>query len=676
MRSRTIRIARDRVDPHQEWYTRHDNAAVAADPDSLDWQPVGGRQPVDTSQLKWQPAHAAPDVSKLAWKPQGGEQPQGALQWSIPKPGRPPKWLYGVGPNNVTADFQKTWQQFGKGGVRPQFRDYVNELGNAGYSMGVYDFDLGHHYAPNDPHLDGRAMDVDTINKESVGTKLTPNIGGFIETALGENPHARVGVPKEIYAQLPDSIKPRAFIDDPAHIHVELTPDGMVDTHATPDPWQHTSVDQMRHMAVAGVQIPFNRGVMRAWANKQAQSEANIRTVVSQLQRVPIKGFLDILGAPQRGVGETIGGLEAGHDLPHLLHDFWHGLTDAETSRNATDSVRAIMAHVGGPGGATRQQVREWVNESDVPKALKPYLSAYLNTTADFAAQTISDPLTYAGGLGIWGKGIGLAVKGLGEAGRMLAGIDDLARAAKAGQNVGPFTSLFKQVPQTMLHLSAATRSVAGKLGNSLNDSFGIRPDLEDFSKGKPVGKGTQAQTGGLTFTGKQRRIGVENSELKMRNDALASDQAALRSKAPGHNLTRNYLQLAYRHGSQADSDQAARLLGLPKNPAATGWIAGIKGLDGVQATVRDMRTIGQPTSAYDASEAIDALSKGRNRVRLYSTAQRTHEMVQQHPDSLLPGSSPKTAEDWRGVAMDPKRKFRDNDDIWSKYRELLRAPT
>jgi len=65
-------------------------------------------------------------------------------------------------------------------------------------------------------------MDVDTINGESVGNKLTPTIKSYIDAALA-HPDVRVGVPAAIYHQLSKEQQARAFVDAPAHIHTELS---------------------------------------------------------------------------------------------------------------------------------------------------------------------------------------------------------------------------------------------------------------------------------------------------------------------------------------------------------------------------------------------------------------------------------------------------------------------
>lgn len=122
---------------------------------------------------------------------------------------------------DVIKDYLTNWTTYAGGGIRKEFRAVVDNLAST-FHLGIYDFDKGHHPAPNDPHLDGRAMDVDTIDGEQVGDKLTPTIRSYMTAAL-KNPNVQLGVPKTIYDQLPSSMKARVFVDKPAHIHTQLS---------------------------------------------------------------------------------------------------------------------------------------------------------------------------------------------------------------------------------------------------------------------------------------------------------------------------------------------------------------------------------------------------------------------------------------------------------------------
>jgi len=121
-------------------------------------------------------------------------------------------------------DYITNWTSYAAGGIRPVFRAVVDGLVGLGNHLGVYDFNKGHHYAPNDPHLDGRAGDFDVINGEQVIGKPTPGISTFITQSLAQNPNVRVGVPQAIYNALPANQKKRAFVDAGSgpHIHVEV----------------------------------------------------------------------------------------------------------------------------------------------------------------------------------------------------------------------------------------------------------------------------------------------------------------------------------------------------------------------------------------------------------------------------------------------------------------------
>lgn len=166
-----------------------------------------------------------PSPSPVGFTPDSsGFKPDATFKPDAPADTKPPagqSGLFSVNPGvNVVGDYLTKWTKFAGGGIRDEFRKVVDSLAGT-FHLGIYDFDKGHHYAPNDPHLDGRAMDVDTIDGEQVGNKLTPTIRSYITTAL-QTPNVRLGVPKPIYDALPAGIKARTFVDHPAHIHTEL----------------------------------------------------------------------------------------------------------------------------------------------------------------------------------------------------------------------------------------------------------------------------------------------------------------------------------------------------------------------------------------------------------------------------------------------------------------------
>jgi len=207
------------------------------------------------------PSDPLPPGAKRSSIPTGAQPealPKGALS-DNPPPKQTPSGLYSVNPGvNVVGDYLTRWTKFAAGGIRDEFRTIVDGLANT-FHLGIYDFNQGHHYAPNDPHLDGRAMDVDTINGESVGTTLTPTIRSYIQKVL-ETPNTRVGVPSQIYRALPADIRARAFVDAPAHIHTELAkvmPDQTVAPPGfKPDPSQGFVKDPQAKPPRGAVQAP------------------------------------------------------------------------------------------------------------------------------------------------------------------------------------------------------------------------------------------------------------------------------------------------------------------------------------------------------------------------------------------------------------------------------------
>jgi hypothetical protein len=123
---------------------------------------------------------------------------------------------------DVMSDYLQNWAGSnvgGRSGIQPQFRHIVDQLVKHGESMGIYDF---HHGSPvGYGHMEGRAMDVSTINGQVVGNTITPNVAQFIKTALALDPHVVLGVPGAMYAKL-GSMGGRLFPDTDAHIHVQL----------------------------------------------------------------------------------------------------------------------------------------------------------------------------------------------------------------------------------------------------------------------------------------------------------------------------------------------------------------------------------------------------------------------------------------------------------------------
>src|SRR6202790_3194703 len=82
-------------------------------------------------------------------KPPGQDFADTPPSQAAPKLKGPPG-LTSVNPGvNVIGDYLTNWTKYGAGGIRQAFRTVVDGLAKT-FSLGIYDFDKGHHQAPND----------------------------------------------------------------------------------------------------------------------------------------------------------------------------------------------------------------------------------------------------------------------------------------------------------------------------------------------------------------------------------------------------------------------------------------------------------------------------------------------------------------------------------------------
>jgi hypothetical protein len=143
------------------------------------------------------------------------------------------------------------------------------------------------------------------------------------------------------------------------------------------------------------------KGKAKQVSQQASHVEGAVRTNLQYAQAHPVEDLFDILGSGQRAVGAAIGGAEH-HENPgqiagNVLHDVFHpGDRNAQgqdaTARD-TEAVRALTQM------PTHEAIDAWV-KANVPKELQPYASGIAKGGEDFALQTLSDPLTYAGGFG------------------------------------------------------------------------------------------------------------------------------------------------------------------------------------------------------------------------------------------------------------------------------------
>ena len=373
--------------------------------------------------------------------------------------------IFGVNPGvNVMGDFMTNNGGFNTPGIRPEFRSIVTQLANDGNRMGVYDFNRGHHYAPNDPHLDGRAMDVDTVNGEPVGTRLSPNLGQFITQALSVDPRVRLGVPKQIYQQLGGLVgNGRIFVDDPAHIHVEFDPGAMYQHQqaaavASPSPkWlaQTTPKPSAQPSPTASPlqqaqEASFGQVLQKAGSAVEEAGKGFAKEYVYE-QDHPLALFSDTFGSLQRAVTGYLSKSDptgkqwvtSPHDvLPAFgmaMYDAFHPHSGEVFDRDASAAIRSTFGSF------------------NIPEA-KHNTWAYYGQL--IAAQTVTDPTTY------------------------IPLVGPLIHGAVAASTMFKIAEALDEVP-ALQGLIRAKQETLGKLAdNAVTDGvknlLGSRPELHD----------------------------------------------------------------------------------------------------------------------------------------------------------------------------------------------------
>ena len=366
--------------------------------------------------------------------------------------------IYGQNPKvNVMQDFSTNYAGVpGKGGITPAFRSIVQQLTNQGNKLGVFDFNAGHtSLGIASPHAQGRAMDVDTVNGEPVGTRLSPNLGQFINQALQTDPRVRVGVPKEIFQQLgPLTRDGRIFVDDPAHIHIELDPmatapgkapatkmpQGAVPVGAKP---VAEALPQYPHVSEAGI-----GPAIQAAAGAVEETGKGFFKEMHYEMGHPLEAYSDVEGVLQRAVAgyqSQVDPTGTSKTLPHptgqaigmAIYDAFHPHSQDMQRRDDSAAIRGLFQ----PFGINEANQGTWAHFGQA-----------------IAAQTMTDPFTF--------------LFPLLSGGRALSVMSDISKGA---DGVPEVTSAIAN-KQGMLQKFGNTA-----VGKFVNEYLGIRPELNDY---------------------------------------------------------------------------------------------------------------------------------------------------------------------------------------------------
>lgn len=423
--------------------------------------------------------------------------------------------IYSQNPSvNVMQDFATNYGGVPmKGGITPAFRSIVTQLTNQGNKLGVYDFNAGHtSLGAASPHAQGRAADFDTINGEPVGTHLSPNLGTFINQALQTDPRVRVGVPKEIFNQLGGLTgNGRIFVDDPAHIHIELDP--MAAAPGKAPAVQQFKPDQPKPGK------PIEAGIGDALKNAAGAIEETGKGFFKGMyyeQSHPLEAYSDLEGVFQRAVtgylsktGTDKFPVPTGPAIGQAIYDAFHPHSAEVQQRDTDTAIRGLFEPFGG-----KESSNVWAHFGQA-----------------IAAQSATDPLTYLMPMLRGG-----------------AAISDMAKIADGAEGVPEIGDIISNKSGLLQKLG---NTAAGKF---VDHYFGIRPELNEY----------------LDQHAKDARMIIEHSanahiEPMRFNDEqmLAQHEGELRNVTDGElpdAVRQRYLAEPYQYGDAEMRQQALQM--------------------------------------------------------------------------------------------------------------------
>jgi hypothetical protein len=243
------------------------------------------------------------------------------------------------------------------------------------------------------------------------------------------------------------------------------------------------------------------------------------------LREHPVESGFNVLGAGQHGVGETLhelakrGGVSALHDLwdnSPVHQQVFKDVQNAVFHPNAKSSDDATFGLAEFVNASAHKDIIP--SHNDIDNFVKQHIwgplqgpaAGAMKMTEDLVLQTITDPLTYAGGLGLFEKG--------GRAGSAVA------RAAYAS-----LPAEAKKFFEPLMNIATALEDTSGRV-------FGVRRDLDQA---------------GFTREGKKARIAIENAELSRHSQNIRDIKA---NAHDGNDAADLYLKLSKSGPKQSTS--------------------------------------------------------------------------------------------------------------------------
>lgn len=262
-------------------------------------------------------------------------------------------------------------------------------------------------------------------------------------------------------------------------------------------------------------------------------------------QHHPIEEAMNVLGAPQRGIGELARQAE-GHGSGNPYADVLESVFSPSDAVNArtTESIRALVH------APTHEAIDTWVEGlPGLTKDERDWAKTIGEAGEDFTLQTISDPLTLLDGVGAVVHFGGMFIRGSKVADAMYKA----AQSVKMGRAFEHLTGTADAYAQGATSLQKAAREIR---------NAGIRPDIDKYA----------------TLDGKRQRLSIENKWYNRIGQAAPEDQRLLDAAAQGDTaatdaLRDRYLNYLYRTGSKEDQQILAKSFGVQPPQGAVPFV-------------------------------------------------------------------------------------------------------
>ena len=275
------------------------------------------------------------------------------------------------------------------------------------------------------------------------------------------------------------------------------------------------------------------------------RASESIQQGLLDAQHHPIEEVMNVLGAPQRGIGELVRQAE-GHGSGNPFADVMESTFSPSeaVNRRTTESIRALVH------APTHEAIDKWVDGIGwLSKDERDWAKTIGETGEDIGLQSMSDPLTLLDGLGVAVRVGGVMLRGT----KVAEAMYKAAQTVRMGKAFEHLTNTADAYAQGATAAQKAAREVR---------NAGIRTDIDKYA----------------TLDGKRQRLSIENKWYNRIGQAAREDQRLLDAAANGDAaatgaLRDRYLNYLYRTGSKEDQALLAKNFGVKPPQGAVPFV-------------------------------------------------------------------------------------------------------